>query len=177
MHRVMFITDDYDLRRQVTREPEGLPSEQVVGERRAAIRQSAPRDRPVWCRLGRHGVLKALLFCCALQFVGCAQEQQPSPEIVAEIDTLQQQTLAPSSSLQSPARISERQMSVQADWQIKDSSTTKEHFDWVKQHSGADYQVFSQTELVLIMAKMLSGDAYTLELKSSPSGSNIDVRF
>ena len=68
-------------------------------------------------------------------------------------------------------------MSVQADWQIRNSSTTKEYFDWVKQQLGADYQVVSQTESVLAMRKKLSGDTYTLEFKSNPSGSTIDVHL
>ena len=68
-------------------------------------------------------------------------------------------------------------MSVEADWQIEDSSTTKEYFDWVKQHLGADYQVVSETQSVLAMKKKLAGDTYTLEFKSSPSGSTIDAHF
>ena len=50
-------------------------------------------------------------------------------------------------------------MSVEADWQVRISSTTKEYFDWVKQQSGPDYQVFSQTESVLSLRKALPGDS------------------
>ena len=67
-------------------------------------------------------------------------------------------------------------MSVEADWQIRNSSTTKQYFGWVKQQLGADYRVVSQTESVLTMGKTLPGDSYTLEFKNS-SGSTIDVRF
>jgi hypothetical protein len=179
MFRVMYITEVCDFGRQQSREPEGLPSEQVVvvGGRQAAIRQSAARHRVAYNNSRRHRVLKVLLLFCALQLVGCAREQQPSPEIVAEINTLQQQTVALSSSLLSPARISKHKMSVQADWQVKDLSTTKEYFDWVKQQLGADFRVVSQTESALIMQKTLPGDLYTLELRSNPPGSNIDVHF
>ena len=68
-------------------------------------------------------------------------------------------------------------MSVEADWQVRILSTTKEYFDWVKQQSGPDYQVFSQTELVLSLRKALPGDSYTVEFRSNSSGSNIDVHF
>ena len=142
---VMFITDLCDCGREET--PGLWRSAELVMdvfEAHTATSQITARNR--WGRdesLQRCALI-ALLLCCTLQFVGCDREQQPSPEIVVEINTLQQQTLAPSSRLQSPARISEHQMSVQADWQIEDSSTTKEYFDWVKQHFGADYQVVSK---------------------------------
>ena len=175
---VMFITDLCDFDREQAHRSE-RPADRAVEvfEAQTAIWRSTPRNRWACSEIQRTVALVALLLCCTLQFVGCDREQQPSPEIVAEINTLQQQTLAPSSSLQRPARISEHQMSVQADWQIRNSSTTKEYFDWVRQQLGADYQVVSQTESVLTMGKTFSGDTYTLEFKSSPSGSTIDAHL
>lgn len=179
MIRVMSITDVCDSGREHGREPEGLPAEHavVVGQRRAPIWQRAPRyfrdcsEPPPRC------ALKVLLLCCALQFAGCAREQQPSPEIVAEVSTLQQQTLAPSSSPQGPVTISTHPMSVRAEWQIRNSSTAEEYFDWVKQRLGNDYRVISQTDSMLTMGRTTNGDSYTLELHTADSGSTIAVRY
>ena len=68
-------------------------------------------------------------------------------------------------------------MSVEADWQVRISSTTREYFNWVKQQSGPDYQVLSQSESVLSLRKILPGDSYTVEFKTNSSGSDIDVHF
>jgi hypothetical protein len=68
-------------------------------------------------------------------------------------------------------------MSVEAAWQIQNTSTTKQYFDWVKERSEHDYRIISQTESDLIMGKTIPGDSYTLEFRSSASGSKIDVHF
>jgi len=109
--------------------------------------------------------------------VGCAPEQRASPEVVAEINTLEQRTVGPDSNPQSEVRITNHPASVQADWQIRNSGTTEQYFEGVKQQLGADYHVVSQTKSVLTMGKKLSGDAYTVEFSSNSSRSNIDVHF
>lgn len=153
--------------------------EQVMerGGKRSVTWWSVPRVRRTCSRLQRRRALKVLLLCCALQLVGCVRGQHPSADIVAEINTLELRTIAPDCSLQIAARIRKHPASVQADWQISNSSTAKQYFDWVKQQLGGDYQLVSQTESVLTMGKTLPGDSYTLEFKSTSLGSAIDVRF
>jgi hypothetical protein len=68
-------------------------------------------------------------------------------------------------------------MSVQADWQIRNSSTAEQYFEWVKQRLGNDYRVISQTNSILTMGRTLTGDSYTLEFNSTDSGSTIAVRY
>jgi hypothetical protein len=149
----------------------------AVGEIGVAMWQGALWHCRARFEFHRHRVLKVLLLCCALQLVGCIREQQPSPEIISEIQRLEQRTISPDSSLQKAASIRKQTMSVKADWQVRISSTTKEYFNWVKQQSGPDYQVLSQTESALSMRKTLPGDSYTVEFRSNSSGSNIDVHF
>ena len=178
MLRVMFVTHLCDFEREQTPGSERSAERvtDVVGTH-TAIWANAPRNRWACSEIQRRCALIALLFCCALPIVGCVREQQPSPEIVAEIKALEQRTIAPNSSLQRAASIRKQHaMSVEADWQVRISSTTKEYFDWVNQQLGADYRVVSQTESVLTMGTTLPGDSNTLELKNS-SGSTIDVRF
>ncbi len=179
MPRVTFITDVCDFGEEHSRKPEALATEHVVvlGKRREPIWQRALRCFRICIKLRRHRALKVLLLCGALQFVGCAREQQPTPEIVTEINTLEQRTVAPDSSLQKRASIRKQAMSVEADWQIRNSSTTKEYFDWVKQESAPDYQVLSQTESILRLHRALPGDSYMVEFTSNSSGSSIDVHF
>jgi hypothetical protein len=178
MLRVMFITDLCDLEREQTPGPERSAERvtEVVGTH-TAIWRRPPRNRWACSETQRRCALIALLLCCALPFVGCVREQQPSPEIVAEINALEQRTIAPDCSLQNAARIRKHPASVQADWQIRSSGTTEQYFEWVKQQLGADYHVVSQTKSVLTMGKTLPGDSYTLEFKSTSLGSTIDVRF
>jgi hypothetical protein len=178
MLRVMFVMHLCDFEREQTPGPERSAERvtEVVGTH-TAIWASAPQNRWAYSEIQRRCALIALLLCCALPFVGCVREQQPSPEIVAEIKTLEQRTIAPNSGLQRAASIRKQHaMSVEADWQVRVSSTTREYFGWVKQQLGADYHVVSQTESVLTMGKTLPGDSYTLEFTNG-SGSTIDVRF
>ena len=149
----------------------------VVNETNLAMCQYESRRRRAWS--GYHGrrVLVVLLLCCALQLLDCAPEQRASPEAVGEINTLEQQTIGPDSNAQSEVRITNHPASVQADWQIRNSGTTEQYFEWVKQQLGADYHVVSQTKSVLTMGKKLSGDTYTVEFSSNSSRSNIDVHF
>jgi len=149
----------------------------VVNETDIAMCQYETRRCRAWIGYHGHRVLKVLLFCCALQLVGCAPEQRASPEVVAEINALDQRTIGPDTNLQSEVRITNRSASVQADWQIRNSGTTEQYFEWVKQQLSADYHVVSQTDSVLTMGKKLSGDAYTVEFRSNSSRSNIDVHF
>src|ERR1035438_335554 len=142
-----------------------------------AMWQGAPPRRRARIEYHGHRVLKVLLLCCALQLVGCAPEQRASSEVVAEINALDQRTIGPDSNPQSEVRITNRPASVQADWQIRNSGTTEQYFEWVKQQLAADYHVVSQTKSVLTMGKKLSGDAYTAEFRSNSSRSNIDVHF
>ena len=149
----------------------------VVNETDIAMCQYETRRCRAWIGYHGHRVLKVLLFCCALQLVGCAPEQRASPEVVAEINALDQRTIGPDTNLQSEVRITNRSASVQADWQIRNSGTTEQYFEWVKQQLSADYHVVSQTDSVLTMGKKLSGDAYTVAFRSNSSRSNIDVHF
>ena len=149
----------------------------VVNETDIAMCQYASRRCRDWIGYHGHRVLIVLLLCCALQLVDCAPEQRASPEVVAEINTLEQRTVGPDTNPQSEVRITNHPASVQADWQIRNSGTTEQYFGWVKQQLGADYHVVSQTKSVLTMGKKLSGDAYTVEFRSNSSRSNIDVHF
>jgi hypothetical protein len=175
---VMFITDFCDFGRAHPRRPQ-RSAQQVTegGEGRTVIWWSKLLDHRVFTRIQRSRDLKVLLLCWALQLVGCVRKQQPSPEIVAEINTLEQRTIAPNCSLQNASRITKHPASVQANWQIRNLSTAKIYFDWVKQQLGTDYQVLSETESVLAMGKRLPGDSYTVEFTNKRSESTIDVRF
>src|SRR5664279_2219047 len=87
----------------------------VVNETDLAMCQYESRRCRAWIGYHRHRVLNVLLLCCALQLVGCAPEQRASPEVVAEINTLEQRTVGPDSNPQSEVRITNHPASVQAD--------------------------------------------------------------
>lgn len=119
----------------------------------------------------------ALMLCSALGLVGCARGPQPSAETATEIRALQDQSITPQASLQSQLKISMERMSVRADWTIRNSSTSTEYFEAVKQRLAGKYRVISQTASALTMVKEVPGDSYRVEFKSSPSGSSVDAHF
>src|SRR5271157_840111 len=130
MLRVMFITGLCDFGREPTPGSERSAERVIeIGEAHTAIWQNVPRNRSGRSEIRRRCALIALLLCCALHFAGCAREQQPSPEIIAEIKTLEQRTIGPNGTLQGETRIGRHPESVQADWQIRNSSTSKQYFD------------------------------------------------
>ena len=104
----------------------------VVNETDIAMCQYESRRCRDWIGYHVHRVLVVLLLCCALQLVDCAPEQRASPEVVAEINTLEQRTVGPDSNPQSEVRIRNHPASVQADWQIRNSGTTEQYFEWVR---------------------------------------------
>lgn len=138
--------------------------------------KSGLRDREGRIGVLRFYVARVLLFCCVVQLAACSSKREPSPEIVNEINALEQRTVSPDGSLQMRASITQRRMSIEAEWQIHITSTPKDYFDWIKHELGTDFQVVSQTGSVLIMGETLPGDSYTLDFKSS-LGSTIDVHF
>lgn len=119
------------------------------------------------------------MLCCALQFVACERERQPSPDAMDEVHLVEQRIVSSQDTLQAPAAIAKRPGNVEVDWQVQSQSTPQVYLHRVRQELGAQYRVISQNDSDLVLGKTLPGKAYTLEFKSKPSGSgsNIDVRF
>ena len=177
----MFITDVCHFRRAHTAEPESFPSEQaVLGEEgRAAIWWSASPDRRACSGFQRAWVVKVLLLCFALQFLACDRERQPSPDVMDEVHLVEQRIVSSQDTLQAPPAITKRPGNVEVHWHVQSQSTPQVYLVRVTQELGPEYHVISQSDSDLVLGKTLPGDAYTLELKSKPSGSgsNIEVRF
>ena len=166
MFRVMLIADPCHFGK-------GLSTEQFVKTGRW---RRAARDYWAGVGLQRRYLIRLLFLFFSLQFVGCVREQQPSPEIVAQIQTLEQRTVPSNGWLTRTATVTRRSMSVDAEWQVRLSSGNQDYFDWLRQHLGADYHVVSQTKSILSMGKTLPGDSYTLEFENI-AGSTVNIHF
>ncbi len=177
----MLITNVCQFGREQIREQEGSPSDQAVlgSDCRAANWQGAPPDRRACNRFQRAWIVNPLLLCCVLQFAACHRGRQPSPDVMDEVHLVEQRIVSSQDTLQGPPAIAKRPGNVEVDWHVQSQSTPQVYLVRVTQELGPEYHVISQSDSDLVLGKTLPGDAYTLELKSKPSGSgsNIDVRF
>lgn len=122
--------------------------------------------------------LRLLLLCWTVAVVGC-NRQQPTSALDPEIESVEQQTMSPTSTLQGSPQRTIHGASIEVRWQIRTSSNTSDYFDWVQQRLASRYHVASRSPSALTLTRADSGDAYAIEMTphSDSDGLKIDVRF
>jgi hypothetical protein len=108
--------------------------------------------------------LLGLLFaCCTLQFVSCHREASDQ-DVDAEIRRLVNLTVSAEGALIREAHVSRTQLRVEADWQIATKLTRQDYLIALETNLGSEYQVTEQADSVLVLSRLLPGDAYEVRV-------------
>lgn len=132
----------------------------------------------------RGGPIRLLLLaavCSLLVQAGCKQEERIPSDLAAEIHSLARDTVRAGDTLESDPVIVKQDISIVADWLVRDSGDTKQYFQWVEDRLKQQYSVRSEDRSLLVMYKYTSGDSYLLEFRDSTrrtgSDPEISVHF
>jgi hypothetical protein len=88
-------------------------------------------------------------------------------DLAEEVRQLQEQTIPPGTSIPAPAGLVRGEFAARTKWTFTTDLTSRNYFEWLKQHLPRNYVVVGDATTTMVLARQLSGDAYTLTLSAT----------
>ena len=93
--------------------------------------------------------------------------RQGTVDLAEEVRRLQEQTMPPGTSMPARADLVSGESVARAEWMFTTSLTSRQYFEWLKDHLPENYAVVNDTPAEMTLGRQLPGDAFTLTLSAS----------
>lgn len=108
------------------------------------------------------GTVGLLIVIVALQW-----HRLGTVDLAEEVRQLQEQTIPPGTSMPATADLVKGEFVTHAEWMFTTNLSSREYFEWLKQHLPKNYTVVGDTPREMVLGRKLAGDPCTLTLRAT----------